>query len=397
MKVLLVHNSYQQPGGEDRVFESELELLASHGHDVALYTAHNDTVRQLGKVRLAVRTSWSGTTYRGMLAALQRERPQIVHVHNTLPLLSPAVYYAARAARVPVVQTLHNYRLLCPKAVLLREQRICEDCLGRRVPWPGIVHACYRGSRSATGAVAVMLSVHWLLGTWTRQVSRYIALTEFMRQKLIEGGLPATRIVVKPNFVTPDPGQGNHDGRYALFVGRLAPEKGLRTLLQAWKQLADPMPLKIAGAGPLEGLAEGSAPGVEWLGQVHHREVIALMKRAFVLMFPSEWYEGFPTTIAEAFATGLPVLASRLGAMAEIVRHRQTGLLYTPGDALDLADQVRWAFAHPGELADIGRRARLEFEAKYGPERNYQLLCDVYRGVLDGASADLGAIPAGRA
>ena len=185
MKLLLVHNSYQQPGGEDRVFASELELLASHGHELVRYTAHNDAVRRMSKLTLACRTSWSRTTYRELRAVLQRERPQIVHVHNTLPLLSPAVYYAARAARVPVVQTLHNYRLLCPNALLLREQRICEDCLGRQVPWPGILHACYRQSRAATSAVALMLGVHRLLGTWTRQVNRYIALTEFMRQRFI--------------------------------------------------------------------------------------------------------------------------------------------------------------------------------------------------------------------
>jgi len=382
VKLLLVHNSYQQSGGEDRVFASELELLASRGHEVVCYTAHNDTVGQMSKLSLAFRTSWSRTTYREVRAVLQRERPQIVHVHNTLPLVSPAVYYAAGAARVPVVQTLHNYRLLCPNGLLLREQRICEDCVGRHVAWPGIVHACYRQSRAATGAVAVMLSVHRLLGTWSRRVSRYIALTEFMRQKFITGGFPARQIVVKPNFVGPDPGMGDHGGQYALFVGRLSPEKGIQTLLRAWRQDGR-MPLKIAGGGPLQNVADGSLPGIEWLGQQSREQVVALMKQAFVLVFPSECYEGFPTAIAEAFATGLPVVASRLGAMAEIVQHRQTGLLFTPGDANDLAAKVGWALAHPTEVADMGRRARDEFEAKYTAERNYELLRDIYRGALD--------------
>jgi glycosyltransferase involved in cell wall biosynthesis len=385
VKLLLVHNSYQRPGGEDQVFASEMELLASHGHDVVCYTAHNDSVRQLSKLSLAFRTSWSRTTYREMLAVLQRERPQIVHVHNTLPLLSPAVYYAAGAVRVPVVQTLHNYRLLCPKALLLREQRVCEDCVGRRVAWPGIVHACYRHSRGATSAVAMMLSVHRLLGTWNRQVARYIALTEFMRDKFIMGGFSAQQIVVKPNFVARDPGTGDHGGRYALFVGRLSPEKGIRTLLRAWEQLGGRMPLKIAGAGPMQSLANGSPPGVEWLGQRPREQVVALMRQACVLVFPSEWYEGFPLIIAEAFATGLPIVASRLGAMAELIQDRHTGLLFTPGDAIALAAGVEWALAHPRELAEMRRRARAEFEAKYTAERNYQLLCDVYRGVLDRA------------
>ncbi len=386
MKVLLVHNSYQQRGGEDEVFASEVDLLESHGHEVVRYTAHNDAVSQLSKLTLACKTSWSGTTYREMRALLERQRPHIVHVHNTLPLISPAVYYAAGAAQVPVVQTLHNYRLLCPNALLLREQRICEDCLGRRVAWPGIIHACYRQSRGATAAVAVMLSLHRLLGTWNRRVSRYIALTDFMRQKFIKGGFPANKIVVKPNFVATDPGKGDHRGRFALFVGRLSPEKGVQTLLRAWQYVDGRVPLKIAGAGSLQNRADGSPPGVEWLGQQSREQVVALMKQAFVLVFPSECYEGFPTTIAEAFATGLPVLASFLGAMGEIVQHRQTGLLFTPGDANDLAANVAWAIDHPDELADMGRRARAEFEAKYTAERNYRLLCDIYHGVLNGPS-----------
>jgi glycosyltransferase involved in cell wall biosynthesis len=385
MKLLLVHESYQQPGGEDQVFASEVELLASHGHEVLRYTAHNDAVRQLNKLALACRTSWSQTTYQDMRAVLQRERPQIVHVHNTLPLLSPAVYYAAGAARVPVVQTLHNYRLLCPRALLLREQRICEDCVGRRVAWPGVVHACYRQSRGATGAVAVMLGLHRLLGTWSRRVNRYIALTEFMRQKFIQGGFSASQIVVKPNFVSPDPRVGDHDGGYALFVGRLSPEKGVQTLLHAWRRHGC-MPLKIAGEGPLQNLADGSPPGVEWLGRQPHEEVVALMKQALVLVFPSECYEGFPAAIAEAFATGLPVVASRLGAMGEIVRDRQTGLLFTPGDANDLGAKIAWARGHPADLVNMGRRARDEFERKYTAERNYQLLRDIYDGVLDSSS-----------
>ncbi len=386
MKVLLVHNSYQQRGGEDEVFASEVDLLESHGHEVVRYTAHNDAVRQLSQLTLACKTSWSGTTYQEMRALLERQRPHIVHVHNTLPLISPAVYYAAGAAQVPVVQTLHNYRLLCPNALLLREQRICEDCVGRRVAWPGIIHACYRQSRGATAAVAVMLSLHRLLGTWNKRVSRYIALTDFMRQKFIKGGFPANKIVVKPNFVATDPGKGDHRGRFALFVGRLSPEKGVQTLLQAWQHVDGRVPLKIAGAGPLQNRAYGSPPGIEWLGQQSREQVVALMKQAFVLVFPSECYEGFPTTIAEAFATGLPVLASFLGAMGEIVQHRQTGLLFTPGDANDLAANVEWAIDHPDELADMGRRARDQFEAKYTAERNYRLLCDIYHGVLNGPS-----------
>lgn len=386
MKVLVVHNSYQQPGGEDQVFESEVALLALHGHKVLRYTAHNDAVRRRNKLTLALGTIWSPTTYREIRAVLQRERPQIVHVHNTLPLLSPAVYYAAAAADVPVVQTLHNYRLVCPKAVLLRDGRVCEDCLRWRLPWPGVLHACYRGSRGATSAVAMMLGVHWLLGTWTTRVSRYIALTHFMRRKLIEGGYPADRIVVKPNFVAPDPGRGDHDGGYALFVGRLASEKGLHTLLQAWTHIRDRLPLKIAGAGPLESLAGVSRPGIEWLGRVRQEEVLSLMKRAAVLIVPSEWYEGFPTAIAQAFATGLPVVASRLGALAEIIDDGRNGLLFSPGNGMDLAATIERGLSHPEGFESMGRRAREEYDTRYSAEPNYRMLHEIYGEVLEATS-----------
>jgi glycosyltransferase involved in cell wall biosynthesis len=382
MKVMLVHNRYQQPGGEDRVFESECELLTSHGHDVLRHEVHNDAVGHRNRLRLALGTTWSRTAYREIRALLERERPHIVHVHNTLPLISPAVYYAAADAGLPVVQTVHNYRLICPKAQLLRDGHVCEDCVGRRLPWPGIVHACYRESRAATSAVALMLGVHWVLGTWTRRVDRYIALTHFMRRKLIEGGLPAGRIVVKPNFVAPDPGAGEHDGGYALFVGRLSPEKGLHTLLRAWAHIGDRLPLKIAGSGPQDGLADGAALGVEWLSRVSHRDVLALMQHASLLIVPSEWYEGFPAIIAEACATALPVVASRLGALAEIVEDGRTGLLFTPGDARDLAAKVTWALDHPREVAEMTWRTRAEYETKYSAERNYGLLLATYREVL---------------
>jgi len=252
----------------------------------------------------------------------------------------------------------------------------------------------------------MMLSIHWLLGTWTGRVSRYIALTEFMRRKLIEGGLPAHRITVKPNFVAPDPGMGDHGGGYALFVGRLTGEKGVQTLIRGWQHLDGGIPLRIAGAGPLRSLADSSPPCIEWLGQRSRAQELALMKRAQVLVFPAEWYEGFPLTIAEAFATGLPVVASRLGAMAELVQDGRTGLLFTPGDPVDLAAKVKWAFAHPNELAEMGRCARQEFASKYTAERNYQFLYDIYQLVLGGPHAldrnrteapDQGSTPGGQA
>ena len=247
----MLHNHYQQPGGEDQVFEVEGALLEAHGHRVLRYTQHNDSVADMTRAELAKATVWNTVAYRELRTLIREEQPQVAHFHNTFPLISPAAYHAARAERVPVVQTLHNYRLICPSALFFREGRVCEDCSGKAVPWPGVAHACYRGSRSSSAAVAAMLTAHRVLGTWSRAVDAYIGLTEFARQRFVRGGLPAEKIVVKPNFVHPDPGAGGGDGEYVLFVGRLSEEKGVDTLLKAWKRPRVRVPLKIVGDGPL--------------------------------------------------------------------------------------------------------------------------------------------------
>lgn len=381
MRVLMVHNHYQQLGGEDQIFADEVALLESHGHQVIRYTAHNDHLENQSSVSVAKNTLWNSVIYRELQALIRREQPSIAHFHNTFPIISPAAYYAARAERVPVVQTLHNYRLLCPNALFFRDGGVCEDCLGKRVPWPGVVHACYRESRAASGVVAAMLTVHRALRTWSETVDVYIAaLTEFARQKFIQGGLPAEKIVVKPNFI-PDPGQRDGQGGYALFVGRLSPEKGVDTLLAAWRRLGGKVPLKIVGDGPLASKVSETArqlPEVQWLGRRRSEEVYDLMGRASFLVFPSTWYEGLPRTIIESFAVGTPIVASNLGAMSSVVNHGRTGLHFRPGNPEDLAAKVGWAFTHPAELARMRREARAEFEAEYTAERNYQMLMEIY-------------------
>lgn len=385
MKVLLVHNHYQQPGGEDRVFAAEGKLLEERGHEVLRHEKHNDQVAELGAVALAAKTIWNAESYAEVRALIRRERPHIMHVHNTLPLLSPSIYHAARAEGVAVVQTLHNFRLLCPNALFLRDGHTCEACLGRRIPLPGIIHACYRGSRAATGAIAAMLAVHRGLGTWTRRVDAFIALTEFARSKFVEGGLPADAIAVKPNFVDPDPGCGDGNREYALYVGRLSPEKGLDTLLAAWRELDGSIPLKIVGDGPLAGQLAAELPdvrNVEWLGSLPADRVIEVMKAARVLVFPSRWYEAFPLVIAEALAVGLPVIASNMGSMTKLIEHGRTGLHFRPGDARDLASQVRWAFAHPDATSRLGVEARRTYLASYTADANYRMLLDIYETAI---------------
>jgi glycosyltransferase involved in cell wall biosynthesis len=390
VKVLTVHNGYQQPGGEDQVFLAESALLESYGHRVVRYTTHNDQVAGMNRLELAGNTVWNSGTYQKLRALIRQERPQVVHFHNTFPLVSPAGYYAARAEGVPVVQTLHNYRLLCPNALFFRDGGVCEDCMGKAVPWPGIVHKCYRGSRAASGVVAAMLTTHRVLRTWTEMVDVYVALTEFARRKFVEGGLPAEKLMVKPNFVYPDPGPGEGRGGYVLFVGRLSPEKGVGTLLAAYQHLDNRSPLKVVGGGPLKQKVVEAAsryPYIEYLGYRPPEEVQALMKDASILVLPSEWYEGFSRVAAEAFATATPIVAAAIGAAIELVEHGRTGLRFRPGDPEDLAAQIRWFFSHTEEHARMRREVRTEYESKYTAQRNYKMLLEIYGSALERAEA----------
>ena len=386
MRILSVHNRYQIRGGEDGSRELEERLLRDMGHQVDVYEEHNDRVATLGKLRLVSKTIWSVETYQNLNSLLTEQTYDVIHVQNFFPLISPSVYYAAKAKGIPVVQTLRNYRLLCPNGEFFRDGRVCEDCLGQFVPLPGVVHACYRGNRAATAVVAAMLTVHRAMGTWTNLIDIYIALNEFAREKFIEGGLPAEKIVVKPNFVHPDLSPGEGRGGYALFVGRLSLEKGLDTLFKAWESLGSKITLKIVGDGPLaQQVAESVAKGseIEYLGYRPLTEVYELMGEAAFLVFPSEWYEGQPRTIIESFAVGTPVVASNLGAMSTLVSPGRTGFHFRPGDSGDLVAQVEWALAHPDELARMRREARAEFEAKYTAQENYLRLKEIYEKVVN--------------
>ncbi|HYY72624.1 MAG TPA: glycosyltransferase, partial [Candidatus Bathyarchaeia archaeon] len=260
MKVLMLHCRYKEPGGEDLAVASEEQLLATRGHTVLPYRRNNAEIEPLPIVQKAVlplTTVWSNKSLAAVRHFALDHHPDVAHFHNTFPLISPSAYSACRSAGIPVVQTLHNYRLLCPGTTLSRDGKPCERCLGKGIAWPAARFACYRGNRTASGTVAAMLAIHQILGTWTKRVDLYIALSNFARDKFIAGGLPASKIVVKPNFVHPDPGSDRNVSGYALFAGRLSAEKGLRTLLAAWKQLGSKIPLRIAGDGPLRGELEG--------------------------------------------------------------------------------------------------------------------------------------------
>lgn len=385
MRVLLVHNRYKQRGGEDVVFEAEEALLRSRGVEVRTHIADNVEIDRRSKVRTAIDTIWSLESYRTLRRVLSEFRPDVVHFHNTFPMLSPAVYDACRAQRVPVVQTLHNYRLICPNALCFRDGAVCLDCVGKLVPVPAVKYSCYRGSRLETLGVATMLSVHRVLRTWATKVDAYIALTRFSRDLLVRGGLPVERIYVKPNFLSEDPGVGNHEGGYFLFVGRLSPEKGVSTLLEAWELLGDQAPpLQIAGTGPLAPEVEAAAArlrSITFLGQRSRDEVYALMRNAAALVLPSVCFEGFPMTLVEGFATGTPILASDLGNLSSLVVDGETGLLFAPGEPRRLADRVLWLANHPGEARQMARRARAEYEQLYSAKANFTQLMAIYEKV----------------
>jgi glycosyltransferase involved in cell wall biosynthesis len=395
MKILLVHNTYQDRGGEDVVFDQEKRLLMMAGHEVAQYQRHNSEIKQYSTARrlsLLGRTVWASDTNREFKRLLRENKPDIVHVHNTFPLISPSIYWACREEQVPVVQTLHNYRLLCAGANFFRAGKPCEDCSGGNV-WQGVVHGCYRNSRMETAPVALMLAVHHAGKTWTRMVDRYIVLTEFSRSRFVNAGFPAEKMAIKPNCVDPDPGKRSGNGSYALCVGRVSPEKGVHTLLAAWSQLPRSIPLRIVGDGPScrELEAQAAAQGlsnITFLGRLPREQVVEAMKEAQFVVFPSEMYENLPLTIIEAFACGVPVVASRRGAMQEIVEEGRTGFFFSAGDAQDLARAVKHAWEQPEYTRRLGESARTEYETKYTAAANYQQLMHIYRDVILSRSAD---------
>lgn len=361
------------------VVESEISLLQARGHLVELYTRNNIQLNDVSSLAMAKQTLWSVRTTCEITELIERFRPDVIHVHNTFPLISPSLYWAAARAGVPIVQTLHNFRLLCLNALFLRKGMVCEDCMGR-TPWRGVARACYRNSLTASAVLASALTLHRGLGTYRNKVTRYIVLNEFCRTKFVEGGLSEERIVVKPNFVDLElPEVQERSG--LLFVGRLSVEKGVEVLAGALGRHPN-MRIRVAGDGPKRRLIEG-VTGVTYLGNLPSEAVYVEMRSALALVVPSVCYENFPRTIVEAFACGLPVIASRIGALADIVTDGRNGLLFEPGNASDLAEKLRWALKHPEEMAHMGDNARDDYEAKYTPSMNYDCLVSIYEGAIE--------------
>lgn len=400
MKVLLVHNRYQQRGGEDAVVDAESRLLAANGIDVQRFDADNDAIQGLvTKIQVSLGQFGLPTAAQSRFSeALAAFQPNVVHVHNWFPTLSPSLFNICSRANVPVVHTLHNYRLLCVNATLFRDGHVCEDCIGTTLRTPGILHSCYRDSAAGSAVATAGMLTHWSLGTWNRSIDCFIALTEFARLKMIEGGLSSEKVVVKPNFIDPDPGAGQGRGGYFLFVGRLTEEKGFRVLLECWKNGQDLPKLKIAGSGPLENEvrdAVATMPNVEWLGARSSEEVLELMADASALLCPSQWYEGMPRVVIESLAVGTPVIASSIGCYPEMIVDGENGSLFPTGDAVALRDRLRHLL-QGNSLSTMRANARRSYQSNYTGDKNFSLLLNLYRSVLkSGKLVPSRPVPAG--
>jgi glycosyltransferase involved in cell wall biosynthesis len=398
MRVLLVHNHYRSsaPSGEDAVFLNEQLMLEHHGHEVIPFEKYNDDIEEgtlIRRINLALTGAWSKKSHAEISRLIQKTRPDISHFHNTFPLVSPSGYAASHENGVPVVQTLHNYRLICPGALLQRESRPCEDCVGTNLV-PALLHRCYRNSLPATSAQVWMLLRNRWTGSYRVLVDRYIALTRFSAGRLVKGGLPSDRVVVKPNFLPNPPSPGSGSGNYAVYVGRLSEEKGVRTLLSAWHTLGH-IKLKILGDGPLRAELEHTARtadlNIEFLGFQERERILSVIGDAVILVVPSEWYEGFPMVILEGYACGTPVLASRIGSLDEVVVEGVTGSKFVSGNPSDLAEKLSRLYTTARGNLGLRNAVRQHFDTMFTMERNYQRLSGIYQDAILAYGATTGS------
>lgn len=390
MKIVIVHNRYRTsaPSGEDIAVENERRMLERRGVEVFCFERCNDELNEsslLSRVAMAGNTIWSPGARKDLRAVIRRVRPDIVHVHNTFAALSPSIYGAAGSEGVAVVQTLHNFRFFCPSGLFLRDGKPCEDCVDKGL-LQSVRHRCYRGSLSATTTLASMLSLHRLLGTYSAHIQRYIVLTEFARSRAVRAGIAGERIVVKPNFLPDPPSPGLGEGGYVIYVGRLLEGKGTETLVRAWRHLPE-VRLKIVGDGALrerlEIIARQDRSNVEFAGRLDRSSVLDAIKAAALLVIPSECYEGFPMVIAESYACGTPVVASRVGSMEELVEEGITGRKFSPGSPRELARTVSDTLARPALLQEMRTNARTYFDTHLVEQRNCTDLIHTYRSVID--------------
>ncbi len=395
MKILFVHNYYPViGGGEDSVVEEECCMLKHAGHTVVTFFMYTKERNLQDFIFCALCLIWNPVAYRKMRRILQSEQPDVVHSHNTFPLVSPSIYWACKKEGVPVVQTLHNYRLICANGLFLRQGSICEVCSKKAFAWPAIRYRCYRNSLLGSTLMVLMQSIHRLLGTWEKKVDTYIALTEFSKSRFVKSGvLPEKRIFVKPNFISDRlmALKSLTKKKQVVFVGRLSPEKGCLLLIEAWIKafqktsgLSD-YELLVVGDGPERRSAEELCNlfpkkfSIHFIGILSRTNILKILQNSRFLVLPSIWYEGFPMVIVEAFACGIPVLSAELGSMLSIVENNKTGLFFEVGNVNQLADKIVWAVTHEENMEQMGQAARHQFLREYSVLPNSRQLMYIYR------------------
>jgi len=388
MKILVVHNSYAYHGGEDTVAELEVEMLRAFGHTVHFWNPGNRGLSDFGPLEqasLAYRTIWSEKAYDSIDKLLDRYKPDIAHFHNTLPLVSPSAYYACKKRDVKVVQTVHNYRLICPGGLLLRNGQICDECVADGLA-ASIRHGCYQDSRVRTLPVVSMLMFHRFRNTWQKCVDRYIFPTRFLQEKVLQGGFIEPRqCIVKPHF-TSAPKDKSSRGNFALYLGRLSEEKGIRVLLEAWKQVKD-QPLYVLGTGPLESelIDQYSlSSSIKFLGGLSHEKAMEYVSKCSFVVIPSICYETFSMPILEAYARSKPVLSTMLGGMSELIKEGKTGLGFEARDVESLAEKANWAASNPEEMHQMGVSGHKLYQKKYTQEANHRQLLKIYSELMQG-------------
>ena len=381
-KVLMAHNYYQVPGGEDTVFHNEVNMLEKNGHKVIKYTRHNDEIKGgvLSKLKLGIDTIFSFKTYKEVKKLIDENDIDVVHVHNTLPLISPSIYYAARSKKVPVVQTIHNFRLLCPGATFTRNGEICEDCVSKGLE-QSLKHKCYRGSLAQTFIMYAMLKFHRIIGTYNKL--NYITLTEFNKSKLLSLVKDESKIYVKPNFVEKRDKVETVLEDYFVYIGRLDEIKGINFLIEAWKEIDENIDLYVIGTGPEEEkvkkfIEENNIKNIKLLGFMQREEAFEIIQKSRAIIVPSKWYEGFPMTIAESFSLGIPVIGSKVGNIQSIIGDKYNGVLFNLNNREELKDVVENIFYNKQKNKLLGENAYKEFKVKYTDIENYKNLKEIY-------------------
>jgi glycosyltransferase involved in cell wall biosynthesis len=394
LRILAVHNYYGKgaPSGENVVADMEIELLKRKGHSVEVFRRDSDEIRSQGPwgvLKGACSTPWNPFSAKSFRAMIERVEPDIIHVHNTFPLISPSIFHSA-GKKAPIVLSLHNYRLFCAAATLQRQENVCTQCIDLQSAMPALLHGCYRASRAATAPIAAGIELHRLLNTWSTKIDAFIALSDFQKNLMAQGGLPVSQVHVKPNFYAGTPTQIPWSARHptALFVGRLTQEKGIRTLLEAWalgKRLGLLLPkLRVVGDGPLREMLVGQASGldIEILGGLTREDTIKEVSQAKLLIVPSEWHETFGMVVLEAFAHGTTVAASNMGALPSLIQENINGRIFKPGNPEILARTIADLWAKDSHLSSLGREGRATFEKRFNSESNYLMLMNIYDSAI---------------